>query len=77
MLPLDKDLQKVKLNFFEFGVITKRVLQYLPNVISNSEEKGKYVIYSSRIAGTTKFIRPLNKNLFLENTESFRIHLTN
>ncbi len=72
MIPLDKDLQKVKKNITEFEEITERVLQYLPNVLSNSEEKNDYLIYSSEIAGTIKYIRPINKNLFLSNIDDFK-----
>lgn len=71
MTPLDKDLQKAKVNISEFGEITRRVLQYLPNVLSNSKEKNDYIIYSSVIAGTTKYVRPINKNLFLAELNEF------
>jgi hypothetical protein len=74
MISLDKDLQCVKNSLNEFGKITERVLQYLPNVLSNVEEKNGYVIYSSEIAGTTKYIRPINKNLFLSNIDDFRMN---
>ena len=71
MIPLDKDLQKLKISLHEFGEITERVLQYIPNVISKSEVKNDYVIFSSEIAGTTKYIRPINKHLFLNNIKDF------
>lgn len=71
MIPLDKDLQKVKGNITEFEEITKRVLQYLPNVLSSSSEKNDYTIYSSEIAGTTKYIRPINKKLFIDDISEF------
>lgn len=71
MTPLDKDLQQAKHDLLSFGDITKRVLYYLPNVISNSVEKNNYIIYSSQIAGTTKFIRPINKKLFIITPEDF------
>lgn len=74
MIPLDKDLQKVKHNLVDFGEITERVLQYIPNVLSNTEIKNDYLIFSSEIAGTTKYIRPINKNLFLSNLDDFRIN---
>jgi len=74
MISLDKDLQKVKKDIFEFGAITRRVLHYLPNVLSNSEEKNGYIIYSSQIAGTTKYIRPINKELFVAKPEIFNSH---
>jgi hypothetical protein len=71
MLPLDKDLQRVKGNLLEFHDITIRVLQYLPNVLTTSEEKNGYLIFSSKIAGTTKYIRPINKVLFLNEPKEF------
>jgi hypothetical protein len=71
MIPLDKDLQTAKYNLDEFGEIAKRVLQYLPNVLSGLEVKNDYKVYSSRIAGTTKYIRPINQTLFLENEDNF------
>ena len=64
MQPLDKDLQQQKSEFREFGDLTKKVLHYLPHVLSSFNEKNEYRIYSSQIAGTTKFIRPINNNLF-------------
>ena len=72
MIPLDKDLQKTKNNLIEFGEIAERVLQYMPNVISDNEIKNSYTIYSSQIAGTTKFLRPINSNLFIMNPTEFR-----
>jgi len=72
MIPLDKDLQKVKSTIVEFGEITERILQYLPNVLSSSVEKNDYLIYLSEIAGTTKYVRPINKNLFLNNLNDFK-----
>ena len=71
MISLDKDLQEVKSNITQFEEITLRVLQYLPNVLSNSEEKNDYTIYSSQIAGTIKYVRPINKKLFLKNANDF------
>jgi hypothetical protein len=72
MIPLDKDLQEVKENITEFGEITQRVLEYLPNILSRSKEKNDYIIYSSETAGTVKYIRPINKRLFLGDLEVFR-----
>lgn len=74
MIPLDKDLQKVKSTIVEFGEITERILQYLPNVLSSSVEKNDYLIYLSEIAGTTKYVRPINKNLFLNNLNDFKLN---
>lgn len=72
MIPLDKDLQMPKESLFEFGEITQRILQYLPNVLNSSKEKNDYIIFSSQIAETKKYIRPINKNLFLSNNEEFK-----
>ena len=71
MIPLDKDLQTLKHDLEEFGNITKRVLLYLPNVLSSFKEKNDYRIYSSVIAGTVKYIRPINKTLFIETENGF------
>ncbi len=71
MVSLEQDLQKVKQNIDQFGDLTHRVLQYLPIVISSSIIKNDYIIHSSQIAGTTKYVRPINKNLFLSKPEDF------
>lgn len=71
MVSLEQDLQKVKQSFEQFGEITHRVLQYLPIVISKSEVKNDYIIHSSQIAGTIKYVRPINKKLFLTKPEDF------
>lgn len=71
MISLEQDLQKVKQSIDQFGEITHRVLQYLPIVISKSEVKNDYIIHTSQIAGTTKFVRPINKELFLNKPEDF------
>lgn len=71
MLPLTKDLQQKKKTLKEFIELCKRVLHHLPNVISGSETKGLYKIYSSNIAGTLKYVRPINKELFIEDAVIF------
>lgn len=71
MKPLDKDLQNSKTTLKEFYAITIRVLEYLPNVLSGSDFKGNYAIYSSEIAGTKKFLRPVNTHLFLNSAKDF------
>nr|WP_320023762.1 hypothetical protein [uncultured Draconibacterium sp.] len=43
----------------------------MPNVLSNCQQKNDYLIYSSEIAGTTKFIRPINKTLFINDVAIF------
>lgn len=71
MISLDKDLQKPKVSFESFGIITSRILRYLPNILSGFQDKNNYRIYSSEIAGTKKYIRPLNRTLFIEKETEF------
>lgn len=71
MEPLDKALQEKKKNFKDFEEIARKVLHYIPNVLSNYKEKNGYRIYSSVIAGTTKFIRPINFAIFSLDPEEF------
>jgi hypothetical protein len=71
MLPLDKDLQKQKSSINEFKEITIRVLDYLPNVLSGYKLKNGYKIHSSLIAGTNKFLRPINQRLFIYSSKDF------
>jgi hypothetical protein len=71
MIPLPEDLQTPKQNLDEFVDITKRVLGYLPNIISERVEARDYTILSSVVAGTTKFARPVNNSLFINKIEEF------
>ncbi len=75
MVPLDKDLQTYKSSFQEFIELTYRVLNYLPNVLTDIEEKKNYLIYASNLAGTLKYTRPINKKLFLNEPSLFTKHL--
>ncbi|MEQ9299555.1 MAG: hypothetical protein RIF33_13365 [Cyclobacteriaceae bacterium] len=70
-MSLDKELQSKKSELTEFVDLTKRILNYLPEVISSSKDKGNYTIFLSQQAGTTKFVRPINKNLFIQNPDDF------
>jgi hypothetical protein len=71
MTPLPEDLQTPKQNLDEFADVTKRVLAYLPNVVSERVETRNYAILSSTVAGTIKFARPINTNLFINDTQVF------
>ena len=71
MKSLEKDLQEKKKNFAGFVALAKRILLYLPNMLSDCKEKNGYLIYSSQTAGTTKFLRPINKELFTLEPEFF------
>jgi hypothetical protein len=70
-MPLDKDLQKSKSNLKEFAEITTRVISYLQDILSDKKEKGDYYIYVSNIAGTKKYIRPINKELIIFSVDEF------
>jgi hypothetical protein len=71
MASLDIDLQQKKETIAEFGELTVRVLKHFPNVLSGFETKSQYRIYISTIAGTSKFLRPINENLFLFKPSHF------
>ncbi|MDL2122849.1 MAG: hypothetical protein LWX51_07140 [Deltaproteobacteria bacterium] len=67
MKSLPEDLQTPKQNLDEFADVTKRVLDYLPNIVSERIETRDYTILSSVVAGTTKFARPLNNKWYTQN----------
>ena len=73
MKPLPVDLQTPKQNLDEFADVTKRVLDYLPNIASERVEARDYTILSSVVAGTTKFARPVNNNLFIRACSIIKI----
>jgi len=67
------DLQEKKNSLYDFENIALRVLEYLPNVLSEKPiEKNGYNIHFSHSAGTTKYIRPINKRLFIYSAEEFK-----
>lgn len=72
MLSLIEDLQKPKCTIEEFTKVTLRVLEYLPIVLSNEQLKNGYMIHSSSIAGTLKYIRPINQRLFIYSPTDFK-----
>lgn len=76
MLPLDKEIQLVKLDLEDFKITTSRILIHLSNVITDKKEKNGYYICSSEIAGTKKFIRPLNVSLFIFDLNEFEYSFT-
>ncbi|NEW85393.1 MAG: hypothetical protein GZ094_23945 [Mariniphaga sp.] len=72
MSSLHEDLLGQKKSLLEFENITVRLLDYLPNVLSEFKLKSGYKIHSSLIAGTTKYLRPLNQRLFIYSPEDFK-----
>ena len=71
MKSLQEDLQTPKQSLDEFADVTKRVLDYLPNIVSKRVETRDYTILSSVVAGTTKFARPVNNSLFISKCGEF------
>lgn len=73
MASLIVDLQEKKTTLVDFENLTIRILDYLPNVVSDEvTEKNGYNIHVSKSAGTTKFLRPINHRLFIYSAEEFR-----
>ncbi|MEW6196193.1 MAG: hypothetical protein AB1521_13670 [Bacteroidota bacterium] len=70
-ISLAEDLQLRKENLSEFKNITLRVLNYIDDVLNQESNYGKYIICNSKIAGTTKPVRPYNSDLFLRKVRSF------
>lgn len=73
MSSLINDLQEKKTTLADFENLTVRVLDYLPNVVSEEViEKNGYNIHVSKLAGTTKYIRPINHRLFIYSAADFK-----
>jgi hypothetical protein len=71
MKSLQEGLQTPQKSLDEFSTVTKRVLGHISNVVSKETETRGYIILSSIEAGTTKYARPINKELFVFGKDSF------
>ncbi|MDR3181223.1 MAG: hypothetical protein LBT61_04760 [Prevotellaceae bacterium] len=71
MISLDKDLQKNKDSLEDLFNISKRVRAYLPNVVSGAVDKNGYTIYVSEVAGSKKYLRPVNNSLYIQDDSLF------
>lgn len=71
MTSLNNDLQKNKNNIEDFFNIAKRVRAYLPNVLSGSVKKNGYIIFVSDVAGSKRYLRPINELLYIQNDSMF------
>jgi len=71
MKPLPKDLQTPKKSLNDFFEATKRVLGHLPDIVSERVTARDYIILSSVVAGTSKYARPINNNLFIFDSSAF------
>jgi hypothetical protein len=80
MPSLIEELQHKQQLLINFKKLTIKVLDYLPNVITNSFHSKGYNIFSSEAAGILKYTRPVNESLFLHDSnifsENMRILLT-
>lgn len=70
-MSLDEALVQKKESIREFEEITIQILNYLPNVLNKFEIKNDYKLFSSNIAGTIKYIRPINYKLFINDPIEF------
>jgi len=71
MKPLPKDLQTPKKSLDDFCEVTKRVLGHLSDIVSEKVSARDYIILSSVVAGTSKYARPINNNLFIFDSSDF------
>ena len=70
-MSLAEDLQIPKTDLNQFAEITRKILDYIPNVINEEIVYNNYILCSSNIAGTLKHIRPFNSALFLRDASNF------
>jgi hypothetical protein len=71
MPSLIEDLELPKVDLKSFSDMTKRVIVYLSAVASNKKIVRGFAIISSDIAGTKKYTRPINIDLFIDNSKDF------
>jgi hypothetical protein len=71
MASLSEDLQMPQNTLAEFAQLTVRILNYLPEVITSTIEANGYSISSQEMAGTVKYLRPINNKLFISDSTVF------
>lgn len=71
MPSLSEDLILKKNSLSEFRDLTARILSYIPEVITSKIVKGPYLLMTSINSGTTKRVRPINKQFFISEREDF------
>lgn len=74
---LSADLQASKKDLDSFASVTKRVLDYLPNVVTAKKDFRGYTVFLSEVAGTKKYVRPIKNNLFIYESFIFRRNTKN
>lgn len=75
-MALINDLQKSILSLDDFCILTKRILNYIPEVISTTKETKGYVIIESLTGSTKKYTRPYNSCLFILESHEFSSQFT-
>jgi hypothetical protein len=70
------DLQKTINTLEEFKMITFRVLNYIPEVISSTKEDKGYIIIESLQGTSQKYARPYNSLLFISDPQKFHEKFT-
>lgn len=71
MPTLLQDLHSPKKELSDFYDVAVRVLQHMPNVISETIESRGYNLCTSLVAGTSKTVRPIRNDLFISDDEKF------
>jgi hypothetical protein len=78
-MALIDDLKTKITSLDKFGDLTKRILVYIPEMISEKTavtNNDKYIIIISRTGTEKKFTRPINTELYIENSENFESKFT-
>ncbi len=71
MSTIAEELVVKKSSLEDFKGLTVRILSHMKNTLTSYESPASYRIYSSTIAGTTKYIRPINIKMFYFELEDF------
>lgn len=76
MASLIENLQLKQKSLEDFIHLTKRIIEYLPNVITRRVNSKGYTILFAESAGTQKITRPIKDELFLFDEKSFQNSFT-
>lgn len=72
MEPLSQQLLSSSENLRDFGRLTKRTLYHLPDVLNTSPDfKAPYRLPTASMGSTTKSLRPVNEEIFINEAEEF------
>ncbi len=71
MASIAEELKTPKESLEEFYNLAFKILQYLPNVVSTKTKVRGYTIFKQQSAGSTKFARPINNDLFIYDDQKF------